>query len=249
MKILTTAIIKGGTGKTTTAAALAQAAAARGQLVLAIDLDPQGNLSAFLGADTALPGSYDLLHGKQAEEVLQRTEQAGIVCIAASPDLATERTTPASAMRLKNALAPIQGKFDLAIVDCPPLMGEVTYNALFACDLLIIPVETDQSSLHGLYQVTSIARQIQERSNQAMKVCSVITRYDGRSKLNRYLKDMVESQAKELGVPVLSVIRSGVAIREAQALRKSLYDYAPQSNPAADYMTLYNQIKTVIGEE
>ena len=89
MQIITAAVIKGGTGKTTTAAALAQAAVQAGKKVLAVDLDPQANLSFFIGADQNAPGSYQLLHGTDAAQLIQTTDQ-GIDAIAASPDLATE---------------------------------------------------------------------------------------------------------------------------------------------------------------
>ena len=75
MKIITIASQKGGTGKTTTAAALAQAAAKAGKRVLAIDLDPQGNFSAAVAANTSLPGSYELLTGTPAAQTIQETEQ------------------------------------------------------------------------------------------------------------------------------------------------------------------------------
>ena len=73
MQIITTAIIKGGTGKTTTAAALAQAATAAGKKVLCIDLDPQANFTFFIGADQNQRGSYHLLHGENPAALIQHT--------------------------------------------------------------------------------------------------------------------------------------------------------------------------------
>ena len=242
MQILTTAVIKGGTGKTTTAAALAQAAAAAGKKVLAIDLDPQANFTFFIGADQNTPGSYQLLHGAEPGQLIQQTEQ-GIAAIAASPDLATERTTPASAKRLQQAIEPLKGNFDLIIIDTPPQMGELTFNALQAATGLRIPLETDNGSLQGLYQITDIAHQMQ-RSNPALSIIGVIlTRYDNRPKLNRYLRDVIADKGQEIGAPFLMGIRPGIAIREAQAMQQSLYDYAPRSNPAQDYKTLYEMIQ------
>ncbi len=242
MQIITTAVIKGGTGKTTTAAALAQAAAATGEKVLAIDLDPQANLSFFIGADQNAPGSYQLLHGAEAAHLIQDTEQ-GIQAIAASPDLATEKTTPASAKRLQEALEPIKKDYDLIIIDTPPQIGELTLNALQASTGLIIPLETDSSSLQGLYQITDIAHQMQ-RSNPALTITGVIlTRYDARPKLNRYLREVIAERGKEIGAPFLMGIRPGIAIREAQAMQQSLYRYAPRSKPAQDYKKLYEMIQ------
>lgn len=242
MQILTTAVIKGGTGKTTTAAALAQAAAAAGKKVLAIDLDPQANFTFFIGADQNTPGSYQLLHGAEPGQLIQQTAQ-GITAIAASPDLATERTTPASAKRLQQAIEPLKGEFDLIIIDTPPQMGELTFNALQAATGLIIPLETDNSSLQGLYQITDIAHQMQ-RSNPALSIIGVIlTRYDNRPKLNRYLRDVIADKGQEIGAPFLMGIRPGIAIREAQAMQQSIFDYAARSKPAQDYKTLYEMIR------
>lgn len=242
MQIITTAVIKGGTGKTTTAAALAQAAAAAGKKVLAIDLDPQANLSFFIGADQNGGGSYDLLHGGEPAQLIQHTAQ-GIDAITASPDLATEKTTPASAMRLREAIAPLKRRYDMIIIDTPPQMGELTYNALQAATGLIIPLETDNSSLQGLYQITDIAHQMQ-RSNPDLSILGVIlTRYDQRPKLNRYLQEVIASTGEEIGAPFIMGIRPGIAIREAQAMQLSLYDYAPKSKPAQDYKSLYELIK------
>lgn len=241
MPIITAAVIKGGTGKSTTIAALAQAAAKAGKEVLAIDLDPQANLSFFIGADQNRPGSYQLLHGAEPARLIQVTAQ-GIAAIPASPDLATERTAQGSAKRLAAAIAPIKEKYDFIFIDTPPQIGELTYNALQASTGLIIPLETDSSSLQGLYQITDIARRMQ-RSNPALSVIGVVlTRFDARPKLNRYLKEAIAAKGRETGAPLLAGIRPGIAIREAQAMRQSLFDYAPRSNPARDYKTLFNMI-------
>ena len=241
MKIVTAAVIKGGTGKTTTAAALAQAGAAAGKRVLAVDLDPQANYTLFLGADQNKRGCYDLLHGAAPAEVIQHTEQ-GIDCIAGAPDLATEKPGQSSARRLSEALKPLNRKYDLIMIDTPPQMGELTFNALFASTNLIIPLETDQSSLQGLYQIVDIANQI-KRNNPSLTVSGIVlTRYDARANLNRYLQGVIAEKGNEIGAPFLIGIRPGIAIREAQAMQKSLYEYAPNSNPAQDYRTLYQMI-------
>lgn len=241
MQIITTAVIKGGTGKTTTAAALAQAAAADDKMVLAIDLDPQANLSFTLAADMTRPGSYHLLHGADVGEVIQTTPQS-LDVIAASADLATERTTPASAKRLQAAIEPIKRMYDYIFIDTPPTMGELTFNALQAATGLLIPLEADANSLQGLYQICDIAAQMQ-RSNPALSIIgTVLSRCDTRAKINRYMADVIAEKGAEAGAPLLMTIRPGIAIREAQALQRSLYEYAPRSKPAQDYTALYKLI-------
>lgn len=242
MKIITTAAIKGGTGKTTTAAALAQAAAAANKRVLAIDTDPQANMTYFLGADQNAAGCYDLLHGADPEQLIQATEQ-GIAVISGSPDLASERTAQGSAKRLQRAIEPLQGQYDYIFIDTPPQIGEMTLNALQASTGLIIPLEADNSSLQGLYQITDVAHQMQ-RSNPELSILGIIlTRFDSRPKINRYLQQAIAAAGAESGSPYLLAIRPGIAIREAQALQKSIYSYAPQSNPAQDYLALFGIIE------
>ena len=205
--ILTIANQKGGTAKSTTAAALAQAAAHRGKHCLAIDLDPQGNLSFFLAADTARAGAFEMLEGKPARETIQPTEW-GIDTIAASWNLQTISSGRGSARRLKSALKPIAAQYDLIVIDTPPTAGELQYNALMASDNLIIPLQADIVGLQGLYQMA----------------------------------ETIKDRAQEMGIPFLMAIREAVAIREAQTLQRSLYEYAPNSKPAADYLQLLNCI-------
>lgn len=241
MQVLAVAIQKGGTGKTTTAAVLAQAAAHKGQKVLAIDLDPQGNLSFAAGADTNKAGSYDLLNGTPATEVIQSLQQ-GFDIIPASWNLATEATSRGSATRLKTAIEPIKKKYDLIIIDTPPTAGELQYNALFAATGLIIPLEADIFSLQSLYQITETARQIQQTNKKLVIKGFVITQLDSRSTIAKQMQENVIIAANKNNIPYLGSIRTGVAIKEAAALQENLYSYAPKSNPAKDYLALLEQL-------
>lgn len=241
MRIITTAIQKGGTGKTTTAAALAQAAATNGRKVLAIDLDPQGNLSYSLAADTRGGGSWELLQGTPAASIIQDT-RTGVDVIPASLGLATATTSPGSARRLAKALQPVKG-YDLILIDTPPTAGELQYNALQAATGLIIPLQADVYNLQGLYQMIDTARQIM-RTNPALKIEGVIfTNYDNRSTIARQMRQTIIDKAAEMGVPCLGSVRGAAVIKEAAALQQSLYDYAPKSKPAADYMAIFEQLK------
>ena len=243
MEIITTAAIKGGTGKTTTAAALAQAAAHTGRRALCIDLDPQANLTMVTGADPNRPGSYQLLHGEDATDLIQHTGQ-GLDVIAAAPDLAAEATAPASARRLQRAINGIISDYDIILIDTPPTMGEMLYNALQAATGLLIPLEADNSSLQGLYKVTDLAHQIQATSNPDLRIMgTVITRYRAQAKINRYWRDAINDRGTAAGAPLLMEIRAAAALQEAQAFKQSLFDYAPKSNSAKDYMELFKLLE------
>ncbi len=243
MKILAVAIQKGGTGKTTTAACLAQAAAYHGSRVLAIDLDPQGNLSFALGEDISQDhgSSLGLLSGLPPEEQIQTTAQ-GIDLIPACGDLATATSGRGSARRLQDAIRPLIPKYDLIVIDTPPTAGELQYNAMQAATGLVIPLQADIYNLQSLYQITDTARLIQE-SNPALQILGcVITQCDTRSTIARQMQQAITEQAASIGVPCLGTIRTGVVVKEAAALQQSLYDYAPKSKPAADYLALYNAV-------
>ena len=239
MKIFTTAVVKGGTAKTTTCTALSQIAAAAGQRVLAIDLDPQANFSSYIGADPNQPGSYDLLNGTTAAaQLIQQTEQG----IFASRNLSVIKTTPASAMKLQKALEPLKNNFDVCFIDTPPGILELQNVALHAATGLIIPLEPDSSSLQGLYQIADMANHAKKRNPDLSFTGIVLTKYDNRPAINRYLKDVLIEKGAEMGIPYLMDIRQGIKVREAQAMQQSLFEYAPRSNPAKDYKKLYEMI-------
>jgi len=242
MEIITTAIIKGGTAKTATVLALSQAAVKKGKRVLVIDLDPQANLTVALGVTpTNKTGAVNLFRGTPASDCVMDTNQ-NISIIAAHRDLSTIKTSQGSANRLREALEPIKKDFDFCFIDTPPTLGELVYNALNAANGLLIPLETDTNSLQGLYQITEIAQQI-KNSNPKLQILGVVlTRYDARPKLNRYLCDVITHKGEEIGAKVLIAIHSGVAVREATSMQQSLFEYAPNSKPATDYMQLYKII-------
>lgn len=237
--IVTIANQKGGTAKSTTAAALAQAAANRGKRCLALDLDPQGNLSFFLAADTARAGAFEMLEGQRVEV---QHAAGGLDVIPASWNLQTISSYKGSARRLKTALEPIAAQYDLIVIDTPPTAGELQYNALMASTDLIIPLQADIVGLQGLYQMADTAQQIQQ-SNPALKLTGIVlTRQGGRSTLARQMTEAIQARAAEMGIPFLAAIREAVAIREAQTLQRDLYEYAPNSKPAQDYLQLLDTL-------
>lgn len=240
-QVLTVAAIKGGTGKTTTCAVLAQAAVYQGSRVLCIDLDAQANLTRRIGADQNAAGAYELLHGTPAKELIQTTEQ-GIDVIGASTDLIDEVTTQGSIIRLQEGIKPILRQYDLIIIDTPPRLCETTYNALQASNKVLIALEADADSLQGMYQIIDLAELI-KKSNKKLRIAGcIITRYNKRSKFCQFMREQIAIKGAENGCPLLAEIRQAVAVTEAQALQQSLFDYAPKCNPAADYLALYAQV-------
>ena len=243
MNVYTVAIQKGGTGKTTTAAILAQAAAHEGKKVLAIDLEPQGNYSFALAANKKKPGSYELLNGTPAAELIQHSPQ-GIDVISGNRDLDTVTSGRGTARRLSKALAPIRDSYDMIIIDTPPGGGELQYNALFAADRLIIPLLADAYTLDSFYDTVNEITQLQ-KSNPQLKTAGVLfTRFPAhRTNFNTAMREALEQSAAAAGIPFLGIVREKITIQEAAGLQLSLFDYAPASNNAViDYLNVYNNI-------
>lgn len=238
-QIITTAEIKGGTGKTTTAASIAQAAAIEGKKVLIIDLDAQANITSLFGADVNHPGTFELLQGAPVLDTIQATAQ-GLDIIAGAPGLYYAELQQITA--LADAIEPIITKYDLIIIDTPPALNALTFNAMQASTGLIIALEADIGSADGMLLTLEHARKVKE-SNPKLKILgAVVTRYDNRSNLNRRLRQLVEDAATAAKCKYLGEIRQGVAIKEAAAYGKNLFEYAPNSKPAADYMQIYKMI-------
>lgn len=242
MKVIAVAIVKGGAGKTATALSIAQAAAYRGNRVLCIDLDPQGNLSYGIAADIGRAGSLEALHGAPASQVIQETPQ-GIDAITAAPELATEQTTAGSIGRLRSFLHEIDNAYDFVVIDTPPAIGETTYNAIAAASDLIIPMRAAPYDIAGMYHVMSITDALEKTGAANIKRRGiVITQHEERARINQHFRQEIEETAARFHVPILGIARRGIAIAEAAAFRKSLYETAPKSKPAADYMAIFDRI-------
>ena len=238
-RIITIANQKGGVGKTTTAATLADGLKQKGFTVLLIDLDGQGNLSYTAGANTNELTSFEVLHGiATAKQAIQHTAAGAI--IAASPNLAgsdKDLTGAGADKRLKEALKPISSLYDFIIIDAPPSLSILTVNALTAADSLIITAQADIYSLQGIGQLYATIRAIQQTTNKGLKIAGILlTRYNARSILTRDLTEIAEQTAAQLKTKIFNTkIREGIAVKEAQASGQSVLTYSPKSNPAKDY--------------
>ena len=244
MKVITVGALKGGVGKSTTAAAIAQAAAAEGKKVLAVDMDPAANLSFFLGeSEEERAGSFEAVTEEApAKECIQSTAQ-GLDLMAGSVDLSALKSSHGSAKKLRAALRSVADDYDLVIVDTPATVGELYYNALTASEGLLIPVQADVNALQGMLQVIAVAAEVRARVNSSLEyLAAIVTNYDSRPKINRHIRERIQEEAEAAGAEYLGEIRPGIAIKEAQGFQESLYQYAPKSKPALDYLAVYHKL-------
>jgi len=242
MRIITVAFQKGGVGKSTTASALVQAAAHKGKRVLAIDADPQGNFSYSLGAASGGAGTLELIEGTASAEELIQTTQQGVDVIPANWELASVKSGKGSARRLSQALIPIKERYDICIIDTPTAAGELQYNALMAADGLIMPMQANAYNLQTLYQMADTVAEVKKSNTDLCILGFILTQFSDRTTLAKQMQETIIEEADALGIPYLGTIRKAVAVEEAAALQQSLYEYAPNSKPASDYMRLFESI-------
>jgi chromosome partitioning protein len=233
---------KGGVGKTTSSAALAVGLRKLGNKVLAIDLDPQGNLGFSLGLDIEQGHTvYEVLRGElSAERAIRHTKEYGDVIT--SNILLSEAelflTGKERQLCLKQALEPLHAKYDYIVIDTPPALNILTVNAYTAADYLIITMASEILSLVGLVQLKETIHALQASVNPNLKVLGILmTKFMKRTNLSKEVLEMAESVATQIGTTVFQAkIRPSVAAAEAPAHGMSIFDYSPRSNPALDYM-------------
>lgn len=229
---------KGGTGKSSTAHALSAGLFNRGHRVLVCDLDAQGNISQSMRASTSDKGIFEALNGEPVASLIQTTNHGDILAGSQRLTIA-DKTFVEFGMEylLVEALAQVKDSYDYIILDCPPHLGVITTNALVTATDLIIPITSDMYAMSGLSLLLSNIERVKIRANTGLRVDGILlTKYSNRSVLSRDLKEAIAAKAIEMGTKVYNTtIREGVSIREAQAQRMNIFEYAPESNPAKDY--------------
>jgi chromosome partitioning protein len=242
---------KGGCAKTTTAVNLAGCLAQDGARVLVIDLDPQAHATLALGIDPDAVDEnlYEVLADETGADRLAEilvpagpglsVAPSGIVLSAIEQKLAQERAE-VRVERLARALAALVERYDYAILDCPPNVGLLTFNALRAAHEVIVPVETSHFAMHGVQKLLETIALLAERLGIAPEVRVLATLYDGRT---RFARETLAELRERFGDACFdTVIRNSVKLREAARRGVPVARLAPASNGALDYAALAAEV-------
>src|SRR2546423_6975796 len=242
---------KGGCGKTTTSINLAACMARLGHKTLLVDIDPQGHC----GVGLAVPEEqiertiYDTL----IDEADGKTAKVSEIVwqIATDFDLAPSNIKLAAFEqvfagrvgredRLTKALETVRSTYQWAIVDCPPSVGLITFNALRACDEVIVPVETGFFSLHGLAKMMETLEVLKERCAKEIVIRVLPTLYDTRTKLAREVLSELRGKFREYLME--STVNFNTKLKEAASFGQPITEYDPGSRGYKDFVNLAREL-------
>jgi chromosome partitioning protein len=236
---------KGGVAKTTTTLNLGVALRERGNRVLVIDLDPQGNLTMSQGMnpDAIERSMFDVLvHRIPISDVIQTVE---VDIAVASIDLAGAELALSALIgrerALDKALVEIRDRYDYVLIDTPPSLGLLTINAFVAADGVIVPVQCEYLSLRGLVQLENTLAMVRENLNPRVRVQGIVpTMYDGRT---LHAREAIEILEEHFGDLVYETrIRKTVRYAEAPVKGSSVLKYDPSGPAAQAYRDLAKEV-------
>lgn len=250
-KIIAVANQKGGVGKTTTAINLAAALAEKGQRVLVIDLDPQGNASTGLGIsleDREFTTYELLLEDIDLNKVIQKTPTENLSIVPATVDLSSADLELLSSEKrsflLHDALRQTQMdafEFNYILIDCPPSLNLLTVNAMIAAHSVLVPLQSEFFALEGLSQLMLTIREVRQSGNKNLRIEGVVlTMYDRRNNLSQ----QVEQDARDnLGDLVFkTMVPRNVRVSEAPSFAMPVLSYDTLSKGSMAYRDLADEL-------
>jgi len=250
MRVIASANQKGGCGKTTTAINLSSSLSLKGQKVLLIDFDPQAHATMGLNVKPSDLDKtiYDVITPKKnwlwgIEDILVPVKDnfdlapSSLILSAFEQELSgLERREH----RLFQAIQPLKEQYDFIVIDCPPSIGHLCFNALRACDEVIIPIDMSLFSLRGVAKLIEIIIMLKDKIDHDIKSRALITMYDRRT---RYSRTVLEKVQAEFGNNVFdTVIRYNIRLRETADLGLPVGDYDKHAIGHMDYENLAEEV-------
>ena len=230
---------KGGTGKTTTVRTLTDIFRRIGLQVLAVDLDPQGNLSDYLDVDPdASPTIGDVLSGRAAirDAIHGSVVPANLGLAEAELILGGKLGREVT---LRRALVDVSGEYDIVLIDCPPALGLLTVNALVAADWALLSAEAQYFAMQGVEQALEVVELAHDSLNPGLELLGVILNIaDMRT---RHSREAFQSLRTHYGEKLLdTTVRSSIAYAESAERALSILDYRPDLG--ADYLNIADEL-------
>ena len=238
---------KGGVGKTTTALNLLAAVAQHKTRPLGIDLDPQGHLSHIFGVQPRLADDtvYSFFIRQRPLEEIAQISRSGVVLCPSHLELAKLDTLLGKGVnvvtRLRMALHARGAMPEPVIIDCCPLLNVLSLNAVFAADLLLVPVSADFLSLQGAEQVERALNALEPVFKRRLPRRYLLTRYDPRRRMSAAVVARM-AQALRADEVCVTRIRENVKLAESPAVGLDIFRHAPDSRGARDYADLYDEL-------
>lgn len=242
---------KGGCGKTTTCCAIGQAWARLGKKILFIDLDSQSNLTSIVTDTDPSEKEWettieDAFVGGPEFGLPIHSVSENIDIVPADLDLSNfDRDTARQTVReflLADLLATVKDKYDYILIDCPPALGVITYNALVASDYMVMVTNAEGLSYRGMKMVANLYNEVitNKRLNPNLMLIGVIvTRYEKNNLSDMYL-DKIESDLG--GYLIRPVVRKSTKIAQSASFQQNIYEFDPAGRATQDYLKVANEL-------
>ena len=239
---------KGGVGKTTTAINLSACLAEAGQKVLAIDMDPQGNMTSGCGVEKEEVENtvYELLLGEtKVEDCVQKDVMENLSLICSNINLAAAEIeligVDEKEFILQKTIEPIKQEYDFIIIDCPPSLNMLTINSMCLADTVLVPIQCEYYALEGLSQLMHTINLVQERLNPNLEMEGVVfTMYDARTNLSLQVVENVKNNLQQ--TIYKTIIPRNVRLAEAPSHGMPINLYDTKSAGAESYRLLAEEV-------
>jgi chromosome partitioning protein len=242
--LITISNTKGGVGKTTTAVNLASGFAERNRRTLLVDLDPQAHATRCFLKETPERDVGDLIMDRpsQALRSVFPTEDPNLDLVPASERLTETAELLSSRIRreerLYRALEPLRYEYREVVLDCPPVLGILTYNALVAADILLIPVQPGVGAVTGLDSLLAVAQELRDEDSVPYRI--LITMFDSRTtRTNAIFEELLEEHRRRL---LKSIVFKSESLNQANIAAKPIFQFRPSSRGALEYDALCDEV-------